>query len=322
LTEAPVVPPDQQTDRLNWRASAPFFAFHLALALVFVTGVQWQWVLLAFGSYAVRMMAMSAGFHRYFSHRAFRTNRLVQFGLAFVAQASWQRGVLWWATHHRQHHKHADTEIDVHSPVRRSFWWSHAGWLLSKRHDKTDYDAIKDFSRFPELVWLNEHPLVPLLTGLVIAGFAGGLPAIVWACVVPTVLVWHASLSVNSVSHLFGSRRYLTPDTSRNSLLIALLTFGEGWHNNHHSAQATARLGWFWWELDFTWYALELASWVGVVRDLRLPRVEQRDAYLGYSADEQALLKAQSRSGKFDPGEHLPTPQERPAVEFERSRAS
>ena len=136
MFEASAAPSDQQPDRLNWRASGTFLVFHLALALVVVTGLEWRWVLLAFVSYAVRMVAMSAGFHRYFSHRAFRVNRLLQFLLAFVSQASWPRGVLWWATHHRQHHKHADTEIDVHSPVRRSFWWSHAGWLLSKRGQK------------------------------------------------------------------------------------------------------------------------------------------------------------------------------------------
>lgn len=311
MTEAPIT--SDQPDRLQWRTALPFFGFHLALGLVFVTGLSWEWALLALASYALRMFAVSAGYHRYFSHRAFRTNRLVQFLLAWLAQLNGQNGVLWWAVHHRAHHKKADTEGDVHSP-RRGFWWSHVGWTLSQRHAKTDYDAIKDFSRFPELVWLNEHPLVPLVSGLLIAGLLGGLPAIVWACIVPTVLVWHASYAINSLSHLFGRRRYLTADESRNSFLLSLLTLGEGWHNNHHMAQGSARLGWFWWELDVTFYVLQLLAWVGVVRDLRPPRPEVRDAYLAYSEEQQALLKAQSRFGKFDPSLRVPTPEERLAV--------
>ena len=300
-------PPAQPQDRLDWRASAPFFGFHLALPLLFVTGLAWEWVLIALIAYTLRMLATSAGFHRYFSHRAFKTNRVLQFLLAFVAQSSWPRGVLWWATHDRLHHKQAETSGDVHSPVRRGFWWGHAGWLLSKRFDKTDYDAIKEFSRFPELVWLNEHPLVPLITSLVIALFLGGLPAVMFACVVPTVLMWHATLSLSSLSHLFGRRRYLTPDASRNSFLISLVTFGEGWHNNHHHSQGSARLGFFWWELDLTWCLLELLSYVGVVRDVRQPRAEVRDAHLGYDAEQLALLKAQSGFGKFDAA-RVPTP--------------
>jgi stearoyl-CoA desaturase (delta-9 desaturase) len=312
MPEAPPSPA-QPKDRLDWRASGPFIAFHLALPLVFVIGVQWEWVLVAIIAYAVRMLATSAGFHRYFSHRAFKLNRLLQFLLALVAQSSWPRGVLWWATHDRLHHKLAETEGDVHSPVRGGFWWSHAGWLLSKRHEATDYDSIKEFSRFPELLWLNELPHLPMLAGLIVAYWLGGLPAIVFACVVPTVLTWHATLSLGSLSHLFGRRRYLTPDASRNSFLLSLLTFGEGWHNNHHHSQGSARLGFFWWELDLTWYLLELLSWVGVVRDVRQPRPEVRNAHLGYSAEQLALLKAQGRFGKFD-STRVPTPGERLAV--------
>jgi stearoyl-CoA desaturase (delta-9 desaturase) len=293
---------------------AAFVALHLALGLVFVTGLSWEWVLLALASYLVRMFAVTAGYHRYFSHRAFKTNRLVQFLLAWVAQLSLQRGVLWWAARHRQHHKHADTAEDLHSPVRQGFWWAHAGWFLSRRYESTDSDAIKDFSRFPELVWLNDYWLVPAVSSVAFAWLLGGLPAVTWAIVVPTVLVWHASFAVNSLGHLFGKRRYLTPDTSRNSALLALLTLGDGWHNNHHRSQGSVGLGWLWFEFDPTFYALEFLSWVGVVRDLRPVRPEVKFSFREYTDEQRALLVQQSRFGKFEPAARVATPASQPAV--------
>ena len=293
----------------------PFIAFHLALGLVFVTGLSWAWVLVAAISYLVRMFAVSAGYHRYFSHRAFRTSRLFQFVLAWAAQMSAQRGVLWWASHHRLHHKYADTSRDVHS-ASRGFWWAHAGWLLSSRHAATNYDSIKEYSRFPELMWLNEHPLVPSLSGLLLAWYFGGLPGVVWACVVPTVLVWHASFAINSLGHRFGSRRYLTADTSRNNGLLALLTCGDGWHNNHHAAPNAANLGWFWWELDLTFYGLKALSWLGVVRDLRLARPEAKYAFREYTDEQRQQLKA---GGIAPANAPLPTPESRPAIGFDDS---
>lgn len=315
MTEAPAVSPDPKLDRLQLGASLPFFAFHLLLGLVFVTGITWQWALVALVSYYVRMFAVTAGYHRYFSHRTFKTSRLFQFVLAWVAQMSVQKGVLWWASHHRQHHKYSDTVADVHSPVRRGFWWSHVGWILSRRYDRTDYDSIKDFSRFPELVWLNEHHLVPPLTGLLLAWYFGGLPGVVWAAVVPTVLLWHATFAINSLAHLFGTRRYLTADASRNNFLLALLTCGEGWHNNHHSLQNTTNQGWFWWEIDLTFYALKVLSWLGVVRDLRLPRPEAKYAFRAYTDEQKRQLKA-GGTAAVRVQLPVPTPESRPALGF------
>ena len=319
MTDAAASPPDRadrSLDRLQWGASLPFLAFHLLLGLVFVTGITWEWALLAVLSYSVRMFAVTAGYHRYFSHRSFKTNRLMQFLLAWVAMMSAQKGVLWWASHHRHHHKHSDTAEDIHSPLRRGFWWSHIGWILSKRHDETNYESIKDFSRFPELVWLNQHPLLPFLSALLITGLLGGLPALVWVGIVPTVLLWHATFCINSLSHLFGSRRYLTADTSRNSLLLALITFGEGLHNNHHSSQSSARQGWFWWELDLTFYALKVLSWFGLVWDVREPRPEAKFAYRQYTAEQRELLAEQGRFGAFEPRPPVPTPEAQPAIGF------
>ena len=307
------VPPPPK-GRFHRGVTASFLAFHLLVGLVFVTGISWEWVLLALASYSVRMLAVSAGYHRYFSHRAYRTNRLFQFMLAWVAQMSAQGGVLWWAAHHRHHHKHADSMDDVHSPARHGFWWAHVGWMLSRRYERTDYDAIKDFSRFPELMWLNVNWWVPPLAGLVLAWSLGGLPAVVWAGIVPTVLLWHATFSLNSLGHLFGKRRYLTADTSRNSFLLALLTCGEGWRNNHHRSQVTANQGWFWWEWDPTFYALKFGSWLGVVRDLRVVRPEVKFSFREYTPEERQQLVAESRFGKFEPKARVPTPEAQRAI--------
>ncbi|MFO0596780.1 MAG: fatty acid desaturase [Myxococcaceae bacterium] len=314
MTEAPTHPRDADPtlDRVNLATSLPFITFHLMSLLVFVTGVEWKWVLVALVSYYVRMFGVTAGYHRYFSHRAFKTNRVFQFMLAWLAQMSAQKGALWWAANHRHHHRYSDAPEDIHSPVRKGFWWSHIGWILSRRYEKTNYDAIKDFSRFPELVWLNEHYLVPPLTALVVAVLVGGLNGFVWGAVIPTVLLWHGTFTINSLSHIFGKRRYLTTDTSRNNFVLALITCGEGWHNNHHYHQNTANQGWFWWEIDLSFYVLKVLSWFGVVSDLRLPRPETKFAFRNYTDAQKAELARQQTIGFGEwalPKPPTPTPE-------------
>lgn len=314
MTEAPHVPADALRDRTNWVASIPFFAFHLLCGLAVFTGVSWKLALVAVASYYVRMFGVTAGYHRYFSHRAFQTNRVFQFALAWLAQMSMQKGALWWAANHRHHHRTSDTPDDIHSPVRKGFWWSHVGWILSSRYDETNYGAIKDFARYPELVWLNKYHLVPSLTGLAGAALLGGLDGFVWAGVIPTVLLWHGTFTINSLSHIFGQRRYLTTDTSRNNWLLALLTMGEGWHNNHHYHQNTANQGWFWWEIDLSFYVLKALSWVGLVRGLRLPSDATKYAFQDYTAAQRAQLNAESRFGMYLPRPRTTTPDETPVL--------
>jgi stearoyl-CoA desaturase (delta-9 desaturase) len=301
VTEAPLSAPARRSDRINWFASVPFIAFHLLCALAVFTGVSWKLALVAVASYALRMFGVTAGYHRYFSHRAFKTGRVFQFLLAWLAQMSAQKGALWWAANHRHHHRSSDTTEDIHSPARRGFWWSHVGWILSSRYDETNYAAIKDLARYPELVWLNKYHLVPSLTALVATWLVGGLDGLVWAGVIPTVLLWHGTFTINSLSHIFGKRRYLTTDTSRNNWLLALITLGEGWHNNHHYHQNTANQGWFWWEVDVTFYVLKALSWVGVVSGLRVPSEATKLAYRRYSPEQRVQLEAESRFGMFLP---------------------
>jgi stearoyl-CoA desaturase (delta-9 desaturase) len=268
-------------DRIALLPSLPFFAVHaVALATPFVAPVAWGWVALAAAVYAVRMFGITAGYHRYFSHRAFRTSRAFQLVLAILGAASAQKGPLWWAAHHRDHHRWSDGPEDIHSPLRHGFWWSHVGWILSRRYDATKLGRVKDLARFAELRWLDRwHLAVP---GALAAGLflAGGLPALLWGFFVSTVLLWHGTFVINSLAHVLGSRRYATADGSRNSLLLALVTFGEGWHNNHHFYPSAANQGFFWWEVDVSYYALRALAALGVVRDLRTPPAHVRLAHL------------------------------------------
>jgi stearoyl-CoA desaturase (Delta-9 desaturase) len=259
------------SDRLAWTTSLPFFVVHALALLAFATPLRWEMVLLCLGSYYLRMAFVTAGYHRYFAHRTFRTSRAFQFLLAFMAQTSAQKGALWWAAHHRHHHLASDTEDDVHSPVRRGFYWSHVGWILSRRYDETDLERIKDFARFPELVLLNRWPLLPPAIYAVAVWQAFGWDGLWWGFFLSTVLLYHGTFFINSLAHVFGRRRFPTDDTSRNSLLLALLTMGEGWHNNHHYYQSSANQGFYWWEIDLTYYWLKAAAALRVVWDVRCP---------------------------------------------------
>jgi len=249
----------------------PFVFMHLACIGVVFVGVSLPAVLLCIGLYALRMFALTAGYHRYFSHRSFKTSRVFQFVLALLGTMAVQKGPLWWAAHHRRHHKYSDQEGDVHSPVQEGFWWSHLGWIVSPKFDPTDWDAIKDFSRYPELRWLNTYHLIPPIALAALLFLLGGWQWLVWGFFVSTVVLYHGTFSVNSLSHLWGSRRFATTDQSRNNFLIALWTGGEGWHNNHHHYMASVKQGFYWWEVDFSYYILKVMSWVRLVSDLRVP---------------------------------------------------
>lgn len=248
----------------------PFLACHAVPLLAVLTGVTGRAMVLAIVLYVVRVFFITAGYHRYFAHRSYRVGRVTQFVLAFGGLTAAQKGPLWWAAHHRDHHRYADTERDPHSPTR-GFWWSHMGWILSGRYGATKHDRIEDFSRFPELRWLDRNDWVgPWALG-VVSFLVAGWPGLVVGFFGSTVVLWHATFSVNSFAHVVGRRRYETPDTSRNSLVVALLTLGEGWHNNHHHHPTAARQGFRWWELDVSYYVLRLLRVIGVVRSIREP---------------------------------------------------
>lgn len=269
-------------NRVDWLRAIPFVAMHLACLAVIWVGVSWVAVGVALALYAVRMFAITAFYHRYFAHRTFRTSRGVQFVFAVIGAASVQRGPLWWAAHHRNHHRHTETAADPHSPTVHGFWWSHMGWFLTAEGFRTDWARIPDLAKYPELRWLDRFDtLVPVALAAALFGlgallehYAPGLGTsggqmLVWGFFISTVVLFHATVTINSLAHRFGSRRFATGDDSRNNLWLALLTFGEGWHNNHHFFPGTARQGFYWWEVDVTWYGLRAMAALRLVRDLK-----------------------------------------------------
>jgi stearoyl-CoA desaturase (delta-9 desaturase) len=262
--------PEPPDERINRTSSIPFLALHLVPVLIVFTGVSRTDLVLCAALYFGRMFFITAGYHRYFAHRSYKMARVPQFLMALGGTTAAQKGPLWWAGHHRDHHRYADTDRDIHSPSK-GFWWSHVGWFLSNRFKATNVDGIRDFARYPELRWLDRHDWVgPWALGIASFLFFGWSGLVV-GFFTSTIFLWHGTFLVNSVAHVFGRRRYDTDDTSRNSLLVALATGGEGWHNNHHHYPASARQGFFWWEIDPTWYGLRMLSWVGIVRGLRAP---------------------------------------------------
>jgi stearoyl-CoA desaturase (Delta-9 desaturase) len=249
-------------------------AVHVACIAAFFLKFQWSYLAVCLALYYVRMFFITAGYHRYFSHRTFKTSRAFQFVMALMGTSSTQKGVLWWAAHHRHHHRYSDTEKDLHSPSARGFLWSHIGWILSDRYNATRMELVPDLVKYPELRWLNKFHVVPPIALGTILFLAGGWGMLVWGFCISTVILWHSSFSINSLMHLVGTRRYATNDTSRNSAILALITMGEGWHNNHHYYMASTRQGFFWWEIDITYYVLKILSWFRIVWDLREPPAE------------------------------------------------
>ena len=249
----------------------PFIAIHLAcLAILWVDVQPIDWIICG-ALYVIRMFGITAGFHRYFAHRSFKTGRVFQFLLGFLGQSSAQRGVLWWAATHRYHHKHSDTEQDVHSPIHHGFWYSHVLWIFSKQARTADYSLIKDFQKYPELVWLEKWERLPPFLLAVLVWAVAGWSGLVVGFFVSTVLLFHGTFTINSLSHVFGKQPYLTGDSSRNNLFLALITLGEGWHNNHHHFPSATPQGFHWWQIDVTYYILKVLSIFRIVWDLRLP---------------------------------------------------
>jgi stearoyl-CoA desaturase (delta-9 desaturase) len=276
---------------IEWLRVLPFLALHLACLGVLWVGWSRTAVSVALALYALRMLAITGFYHRYFSHKAFRTSRAMQLVFALLGASAAQRGPLWWASQHRHHHAHADDEQDAHSPHRHGFLWSHTGWFMARANFATRVAMVPDLAKYPELRFLDRFDaLVPLLLAVVLYGAGellahsapalgtSGMQLVVWGFVISTVVLYHATFTVNSLAHTLGWRRYATRDQSRNNLWLALLTFGEGWHNNHHHFPGSARQGFYWWEIDLTYYFLKLLAAFGLIWDLRPVPAGMREA--------------------------------------------
>jgi stearoyl-CoA desaturase (Delta-9 desaturase) len=281
---------EAMADRIDWLRTLPFMLVHLACLAVFVVGVSPAALLAALIAYLVRMFAITGFYHRYFSHRAFKTSRAGQFIFGLLGAAAVQRGPVWWAAHHRHHHANSDLHSDLHSPRQHGFWRAHLGWFLTIKGFAPDFRLVRDLSRFPELRWLDRFDVVvPILLGALMFALGSalhraapqlhtsGAQLLVWGFFVSTVACWHATYTINSLSHVIGRQRYRTGDTSRNNWLLAILTLGEGWHNNHHHYPSSARQGFYWWEYDLTYYVLKLMSWMGLIWDLKTVPIAVRD---------------------------------------------
>jgi len=282
--------PTGLSNSIDWGRIVPFVLMHLACLAVIWVGISWIAVIVALIAYVVRMFAITGLYHRYFSHRTFKTSRVGQFIFGVLGAAAVQRGPIWWAAHHRHHHAHSDQEGDIHSPKQVGFWRAHMGWFLSDKGFAPDLKYVRDLLKFRELRWLDRFDIaVPVLlaVGMFLLGVllqkqaphlnTSGGQMLVWGFFISTVVCYHGTYTINSLSHVFGRQRYRTGDTSRNNWLLAIITLGEGWHNNHHHYPNTVKQGFYWWEIDVSYYILKVMSWLGIIWDLKPVPVEARD---------------------------------------------
>jgi stearoyl-CoA desaturase (Delta-9 desaturase) len=291
--------PEDRPELINVIKQSVFWLVHVACLSVFWVG--WSWVALGVCAflYVARMFAITGGYHRYFSHRTYQTSRPFQFLLACLGASAAQKGPIWWASHHRHHHRHSDTPEDIHSPIIHGIYYAHIGWVLSSQYLKGRPELVKDLLAFPELRLLEKYNVIPPILLGVATFFLGswlqavapglgtsGPQMLVWGFFISTVLVYHGTFCINSFTHLIGKRRFNTTDSSRNNLILALITLGEGWHNNHHYYPGSEKQGFYWWEIDISHYILKGLSWLGLVWDLRTP-----PARVYQAAEEGITLK-------------------------------
>jgi stearoyl-CoA desaturase (delta-9 desaturase) len=256
-------------DQINWVTASVMFLFHAGAvaALFFFT---WK-ALLAAGIlwWVTGSLGIGMGYHRLLTHRGYKTPKWVEYVLTFFATLTLEGGPIFWVATHRIHHQFSDKQGDPHSPVDGK-WWSHMGWILvgkSMHHDTTTLARyVPDLAKDKFHIWITKYHYVPMI-GLAAALFAlGGLPFLLWGIFMRTVLGLHFTWLVNSATHLWGSRRFKTHDNSTNNVLVALLTWGEGWHNNHHAHPVSARHGLRWYEIDVNWYGIWTLKKLGLAR--------------------------------------------------------
>jgi stearoyl-CoA desaturase (delta-9 desaturase) len=303
--------PKQAANKPSWKYFWPFILLHLGCIFVFEVGFSWIALFSCLFLYVLRMFAITGFYHRYFSHRAFKTSRLFQFIMAVIGNASIQKGPLWWAAHHRDHHRYSDKLKDLHSPIQKGFWYSHIGWITVEGNLKTRHENVPDLCKYPELVLLDSFDwVIPLLyAGLIYLigsylqhlwpeGQTSGPQLLIWGGFLSSVLLFHATCTINSLSHVFGNQRYQTGDSSRNNFFLSLITLGEGWHNNHHHYPGSVRHGFFWWEIDMTFYILKLLECFGIVWDLHpVPQSVKRPTAIALSDYSRAMTESISIEG-------------------------
>jgi stearoyl-CoA desaturase (Delta-9 desaturase) len=249
-----------------------FWIVQVSALLAFAVPFTWAMLGLWAISHFLRAIGLTLTFHRYFAHRAFQMNRGARFVWAFIGTAAMQKGPLWWAGHHVNHHKYADRDGDPHSPMVSGFYYAHIGWFLNDtKHDTLEPSnpVIRDFGKAAELALLEKFFIVPPIMLAASMYLIGGWAWLVYGFCLPTMTLAHATFCINTVNHMFGSRRFETVDESRNNAFTAFFAVGEGWHNNHHRFQRAARNGFYWWEYDLTWYTIRAMAALGLVWDMQ-----------------------------------------------------
>ncbi len=297
-------PASVERGKINWVYAVPIFSVHLLALAAFVPYLfSWTGLIVMILGVHVFGQGINLCYHRQLTHRSFRTPKWLEHFFVWIAICCLQDTPGRWVATHRKHHLESDEQPDPHSPLV-SFLWSHIGWLLIPDRESRSISSYERYARDvlqdPFYMWLEKKPIIIFVAYVVhailffAAGFAigyftagenaaatglqFGLSLFVWGVLVRTVVVWHITWSVNSLTHLFGYRNYETPEHSTNNWLVALLTVGEGWHNNHHHDQASASNQHRWWELDVTYYEIQLLKWIGLAKDVVPSKITRRAA--------------------------------------------
>ena len=285
-------------DGINWVTASVMVIFHV-LAVVALFFFTWTGFFVAiFLWWLSTSVGIGMGYHRLLTHRGYKIPRWLEYCLTVCATLALEGGPIFWVATHRIHHQFSDQDGDPHSPVEGT-WWAHMGWILvgkSMHHDTSTLARyVPDLAKDKFYVWITKYHYVPLIAVGVILLAAGGWPVVLWGIFLRTVVGLQTTWLVNSATHSWGTRRYKTRDLSTNSLWVALLTWGEGWHNNHHAHPTSARHGLKWYEIDFNWYGIWMLNKLGLARDLRVADVradELAKKTVGSSLTTKELIPA------------------------------
>ena len=266
---------------INWPISLFMLTLHVGAVIALF---DFSWAALGvfiLMTWIADSLGVCIGYHRLLTHRGFKTPKSVEYFLALCGTLSLHGGAISWVAHHRRHHAHAERDGDPHSP-RHGFWWSHLGWIVNGVSDNREVESVAHLA--PDLakdrfhVWISRWNLVPTFVLIGILYWAGGWQFILWGFCLRVVYSWHAAFFVNSAAHTWGSRRFETPDDSRNNWWVALMSWGEGWHNNHHAHPASARHGLTWYEIDIHWYGIWALKQFGLAQKVRVAELPKKSA--------------------------------------------
>jgi fatty-acid desaturase len=287
-------------DEINWVTAIAMFIFH-ALAIVALFFFTWKAFFVAVFLYWVSgSLGIGMGYHRLLTHRGYKTPKWVEYFLTLCATTALEGGPIFWVATHRIHHKYSDKDGDPHSPVDGK-WWAHMGWILmgkAMHHDTTELARyVPDLAKDKFHVWITKYHYVPMIVlGLILLAI-GGLPFVLWGIFLRTVCTLHSTWLVNSATHSWGTRRFKTRDLSTNSWWVAMFTWGEGWHNNHHAHPVSSRHGLAWYEIDLNWYGIWVLQKLGLAKQVYTYKLAESTEPAQEQAESTPSLVSADRAG-------------------------